>query len=157
MGTLNQKIKEAEKRNIRIINLNRLIQLLTGKIQSFDDLHKLTPLTKVDFTEAKYERAVAELAVQSMEMDEFNFPTDGELAGIDSATFVSSLKEPAAEPVAASAVQRGVGMQSPPVVLPAAPKAHDAQKTKLPQAGCGTPCAAGQLVQQNSCKKRRLS
>ena len=45
------------------------MQLLIGKLQSFDAMHELIPLTKANFTDAKYERAVVEPAVQSTEVD----------------------------------------------------------------------------------------
>ena len=70
--TKSAKIKSAGDRGVRIINLSRLVKLLTGKL-SFDAMHTLPPLTKLDFTEAKYERAVVEPAVQSIEeeVDEY--------------------------------------------------------------------------------------
>ena len=45
------------------------MQLLIGKLQSFDAMHELIPLTKANFTDAKYERAVVEPAVQATEVD----------------------------------------------------------------------------------------
>ena len=69
MNTPYQKFKVAEEKNVRVINLNWLMQLLTRKLQSFDAMHKLIPLTKANFTDAKYERAVIEPAVQSTEVD----------------------------------------------------------------------------------------
>ena len=69
MDTPNKKLKDAEIKNVRVINLNRLMRLLTGKLESFDAMHKLMPLTKSDFTDAKYERAVVEPAVQATEVD----------------------------------------------------------------------------------------
>ena len=45
------------------------MRLLTGKLESFDAMHKLMPLTKADFTDAKYERAVVEPALQATEVD----------------------------------------------------------------------------------------
>ena len=69
MDTPNKKLKDADLKNVRVINLNRLMRLLTGKLESFDAMHKLMPLTKADFTDAKYERAVVEPAVQATEVD----------------------------------------------------------------------------------------
>ena len=76
------KIKTAADRGVRIINLSRLVKLLTGKLQSFDDLHKLPPLTKEDFTEAKYERAVVDPVVQSMEEEEDEYMATVDLSAL---------------------------------------------------------------------------
>ena len=69
MDIPNGKIKKAEEKKVRIINLKRLVQLLTGKLPSFEEMHGLPPLSKVDFTDKKYERRVIEPATQSIEED----------------------------------------------------------------------------------------
>ena len=69
MNIPNEKIKKAEERKVRIINLKRLVQLLTGKLPSFEEMHGLPPLSRVDFTDKNYERAVVEPAMQSIEED----------------------------------------------------------------------------------------
>ena len=46
MNTPNKKFKDAKDKNVRVINLNWLMQLLTGNLQSFDGMHKLITLTK---------------------------------------------------------------------------------------------------------------
>ena len=66
------------------------MQLLTGNLCHFDVIHALLLLTKVELTEAKYERAVVEPAVQSTETDEFsNTQTDGKLKNKESPKFYS--------------------------------------------------------------------
>ena len=51
MNIPNGKIKKAEDNKVRIINLKRLVQLLTGKLPSFEEMHRLPPLSRVDFTD----------------------------------------------------------------------------------------------------------
>ena len=119
MGIPNQKIIDAEKRNVRIINLKRLLQLLTGKLPSFDAMHALVPLSKANFTEANYERAVVEAEVQSLEEDEFNnTEADEYLANADSAELVSS---PPSVANASNAAKDN--HQHPPLITPA-PTSH---------------------------------
>ena len=85
-----------------------MIQLLTDKLQSFDDLHKLTWLTKVDFTEAKYKRAVVEPAVQSIEEE-----VDEYVGTVDMSALV-----PSGQPAATTSNSANSNHQHNPQVTP---------------------------------------
>ena len=50
----NDKIKTAETRKVRIINLKRLVHLLTGKLLSFEETRGLPLLSRVDFIDKNY-------------------------------------------------------------------------------------------------------
>ncbi|EJK59784.1 hypothetical protein THAOC_19955 [Thalassiosira oceanica] len=61
-GTPPAKIKKAQEKNIRIVNLNRMLRLLRGNLKDFNAMHALHPLDKTSFTDKNYERAVDEAA-----------------------------------------------------------------------------------------------
>ncbi|EJK51179.1 hypothetical protein THAOC_29671, partial [Thalassiosira oceanica] len=61
-GTPPTKVKKAQEKNIRIVNLNRMLRLLRGNLKDFDAMHALHPLDKTSFTDKNYERAVNEAA-----------------------------------------------------------------------------------------------
>ncbi|EJK68749.1 hypothetical protein THAOC_10045 [Thalassiosira oceanica] len=56
------KDQKAQEKNIRIVNLNRMLRLLRGNLKDFDAMHALHPLDKTSFTDKNYERAVDEAA-----------------------------------------------------------------------------------------------
>ena len=53
---------KAQSKNIRIVNLSRMMRLLRGDLKNFDEMHALHPLDKTSFTDKNYERAVGEAA-----------------------------------------------------------------------------------------------
>ena len=76
--TPTQKIKTAQDKSIRIVNLDRVLRLLRGQLEGFTAMHALQPLDKTSFTDKNYEPAVDEAAeaaedadVESDEDDEF--------------------------------------------------------------------------------------
>ena len=95
-----ERIKTAGERGARIINLSRLVKLLTGKL-NFDQMHALPPLTKKDFTEANYERAVVEPVVQSMEEE-----ADEYMKTVDMSALVPSRQPPAATSDSANSIHQ---------------------------------------------------
>ena len=94
MNIPNSKIKKAEESKIRIINLKRLVQLLTGKLSSFEEMHALPSLSKADFTDKKYERAVVEPAMQSIEEDSDDLVPSPQSAANSSGTANSNHHHP---------------------------------------------------------------
>ena len=69
--TPNKKIKNAEEREgVRVINLNWMVQLLQGKVASVEAMTSLVLLTKNNFTDTNYKRAVTELVLQTVEAAE---------------------------------------------------------------------------------------
>ena len=52
------------------------MQLLTGKLMNFEAMHALVPLSKDDFKDANYERAVVEPVTQAAKMAEFGEGVD---------------------------------------------------------------------------------
>ena len=69
-NTQNKKIKNAEGRGVRVINLNRMVRLLQGKLANFEAMNALVSLTKANFMDVKYERAVTEPVLQMVEAAE---------------------------------------------------------------------------------------
>ena len=98
--TKTERIKKAADRGVRIINLSRLVKLLTGKL-NFKQMHALPPLNKKDVTEANYERAVVEPVVQSMEEE-----ADEYMKTVDMSALVPSRQPPAATSDSANSIHQ---------------------------------------------------
>ena len=70
-NTPNKKIKNAEEREgVRVINLNRMVRLLQGKLASVEAMNALVPLTKNNFTDTNYKQAVTKPVLQTVEAAE---------------------------------------------------------------------------------------
>ena len=98
-NTPNKKIQSAEERGVRVINLNRMVRLLQGKLASVEDMNALVPLTKNNFTDTNYERAVTEPVLQtvisasvtanSTSFEDEHADMDAEMASIDTSNMVT--------------------------------------------------------------------
>ena len=66
-----KKIKKAgEREGVRVINLSRMVRLLQGKLASVEAMNALVPLTKNNFTDIDYKRAVTKPVLQTVEAAE---------------------------------------------------------------------------------------